>query len=114
MSNIDKEVEDYRPWGFYKVLLPNGNENKVKRIHVSPGKKLSLQLHHCRNEHWYIIQGKGVVTINNKKISVKKGDSLDIPVETIHRIENTGKEELVFIEIQTGFYLGEDDIERLE
>lgn len=105
--------EDRRPWGYYQILSDEPN-HKVKRIHVYPGKRLSLQRHHRRTEHWHIIEGKGVVTIDGKNIPCKTGDSVDVTRNALHRIENTGAHKLVFIEIQTGEYLGEDDIERLE
>ena len=104
---------DHRPWGFYTVLSDEP-DHKVKRIVVYPGKRLSLQRHRYRSEHWHIVNGKALVTLNDKQIPLKKGMSIDIHAGAAHRIKNTGLEDLVFIEIQQGDYFGEDDIERLE
>jgi len=109
----NKLEEDHRPWGFYTVLSDEP-DHKVKRIVVYPGKRLSLQRHRHRSEHWHMINGKALVTLNDKQIPLKKGESVDIPAGAAHRIKNTGLENLVFIEIQQGDYFGEDDIERLE
>ncbi|MDI6785894.1 MAG: phosphomannose isomerase type II C-terminal cupin domain [bacterium] len=105
--------EDHRPWGYYVVLSDEVN-HKIKRIVVYPNKRLSLQRHLHRHEHWYIIYGKAIVTLGNKQISLKAGSSIDIPTGTVHRIENISKKDMIFIEIQRGTYFGEDDIERLE
>jgi mannose-6-phosphate isomerase-like protein (cupin superfamily) len=105
--------EDHRPWGHYEVLS-DLREHKVKRIVVYPGKKLSLQRHRHRCEHWTIVNGAALVTLDSQEIFLKAGESVDIPVGTIHRVFNPGEESLVFIEVQTGEYFGEDDIERLE
>jgi mannose-6-phosphate isomerase len=104
---------DHRPWGFYTVLSDEP-DHKVKRIVVYPDKRLSLQRHKFRSEHWHVVCGKALVTLNDKQIPLKKGMSIDIPTGAAHRIKNTGLENLVFIEIQQGEYFGEDDIERLE
>ncbi len=101
------------PWGRWEVLL-EGSAYKVKRITVLPGKRLSYQKHLRRNEHWVVVEGKGMVTIDSKEIHIEKGDTVDIAREAAHRIANVGDEELIFIEIQQGEYLGEDDIIRLE
>ena len=108
-----KNQEDHRPWGFF-IVLSDESDHKVKRIVVYPGKRLSLQRHRRRSEHWHIVNGEALVTLNDKEIPLKKGESVDIPVGAAHRIKNTGTENLVFIEIQQGDYFGEDDIERLE
>ncbi len=110
----ERKREDHRPWGYYQVLSDEKPDHKVKRIVVYPGQRLSLQLHHKRSEHWFIVKGEGVVTLGDRQIPVKAGDDVNIPVETPHRIQNTGKEDLVFIEVQTGSYFGEDDIVRLQ
>lgn len=102
-----------RPWGYYEVLSDERN-HKVKRITVYPEKRLSLQIHKRRSEHWFIVQGTGVVTINGKDSEVCSGQSLDIKKETSHRIKNTGQADLIYIEVQTGDYFGEDDIVRIE
>ncbi|MFQ5560486.1 MAG: glycosyltransferase [Nitrospinota bacterium] len=105
--------EDHRPWGFYAVLADEPR-HKVKRILVNPGKRLSLQRHQRREEHWYVIEGEGTITIDDKKIVCGPGKSVNIPKKAAHRVENQGAEDLVFIEVQTGTYFGEDDIERIE
>jgi mannose-6-phosphate isomerase len=102
-----------RPWGRYEVLQESVNY-KVKSIHVNPGQRLSYQRHQKRAEHWYITQGSGQVTIDGKISSVSPGSVIDIAVNQPHRIANTGDIELIFIEVQTGTYFGEDDIERIE
>ena len=102
-----------RPWGTYQVLLENDN-CKVKKIVVQPGQKLSLQSHEKRSELWKAIDGDGEVTLNEQIKPVFAGSVIQIPVKMIHRIENVGNKPLVFIEIQTGEYFGEDDIKRYE
>ena len=102
-----------RPWGRYEVLQESDNY-KVKSIHVNPGQRLSYQRHQKRAEHWYITQGIGQVTIDGKISSVSPGSVIEIAVNQLHRIANTGDIELIFIEVQTGTYFGEDDIERIE
>ena len=102
-----------RPWGKYTVLL-NGADHKVKEITVLPGHRLSLQRHKKREEHWFIQRGSAKVTINEVEHILSSGQYIDIPRECRHRIENTGKDPMVFIEIQTGDYFGEGDIERLD
>ena len=103
---------DVRPWGLYHVLA-NEKDCKVKRIIVHPGRRLSLQRHRRRAEHWYVVQGQGIVTLDDREIAVAAGQAVDIPLGAVHRILNAGDEDLVFIEVQTGDYFGEDDIERL-
>ncbi len=104
---------DRRPWGTFTVL-DEGHNYKVKRIEVLPGKRLSYQKHHRRAEHWMVVEGEAKVTLNDREIVLRTGDTVDIPVEAAHRIENPlDKGMLVFIEIQRGSYLGEDDIVRL-
>jgi mannose-6-phosphate isomerase len=105
--------EDQRPWGYYQVLADEA-DHKVKRIVVYPGKRLSLQKHRFRGEHWYILSGQALVTRNQDKILLKKGEAIDIPQGAMHRIENTGSDNVTFIEVQFGNYFGEDDIERFE
>lgn len=104
---------DERPWGSFTVL-DEGAGYKVKRIEVLPHKRLSYQKHAHRAEHWMMVQGTGKVTLDGKEIIVPTGGTIDIPKGAAHRIENPGDEKLVFIEIQRGDYLGEDDIVRLE
>jgi mannose-6-phosphate isomerase len=104
---------DHRPWGFYEVLSDKP-DHKVKRITVYPAKRLSLQRHQKRSEHWYIVFGNAVVTLEAEEIRLKEGESVDIPLGAAHRIANEGSIDVVFIEVQRGEYFGEDDIERLE
>jgi len=105
--------EDHRPWGYYTVLSDEP-KHKVKRIVVYPEKRLSLQRHQRRAEHWCVVYGKGLVTLGEKKVLLLPGCSIDIPCGAVHRIENPEKEDMAFIEVQMGDYFGEDDIERLE
>ncbi len=104
--------DNKRPWGYYEVLA-DAPDHKVKRIVVNPGGILSLQRHKKRAEHWFIVSGAGMVTPGKKKYPVKPGSAIDIPSGVAHRVENTSSKDLVLIEIQTGTYFGEDDIERL-
>ncbi len=105
--------EDHRPWGYYQVLADE-QDHKVKRIVVYPGKRLSLQRHRRRAEHWYVLNGEAIVTRDDEEIRLKGGQSVDIPQGAAHRIMNPGTKDMAFIEVQTGDYFGEDDIERLE
>jgi len=105
--------EDHRPWGYYRVLSDEAT-CKVKRIVVYGHQRLSLQRHQHRTEHWYVIAGVGVVTINDKEIPIKSGQSVNIGQGSWHRMSNLEADDLVFIEVQTGTYFGEDDIERRE
>lgn len=102
-----------RPWGQYLVLL-NADDHKVKEITVHPGQRLSLQRHQKREEHWFIQKGRALVTLDGRETALNAGEYIDIPRAAVHRIANPGASDLVFIEIQTGEYFGEDDIERLE
>ncbi len=106
-------VGDSRPWGGF-VVLEEGSRHKVKRVTVLPGCRLSLQRHRRRSEHWFIVQGEALVTRDGTDQRVVRGQSVDIPQGALHRILNPGTEALVFVEVQTGDYLGEDDIERVE
>jgi mannose-6-phosphate isomerase len=105
--------DGHRPWGYYEVLadLP---DCKVKRIVVYPGCRLSLQRHKYRDEHWFVLAGDALVTVGRSEIPVARNGSVDIPRALLHRVNNTGTGDFVFIEVQTGDYFGEDDIERLE
>ncbi|HKE05707.1 MAG TPA: phosphomannose isomerase type II C-terminal cupin domain [Blastocatellia bacterium] len=104
---------DERPWGNFTVL-DEGDGYKVKRIEVLPGKRLSYQKHARRAEHWFIVQGEAKVTLDDKEIKLNAGEYVDIPVGAAHRIENPGEMKVIFIEVQRGDYLGEDDIVRLQ
>jgi mannose-6-phosphate isomerase-like protein (cupin superfamily) len=108
-----KQLEDHRPWGFYEILA-DSLDHKVKRITVYPKQRLSYQRHKRRSEHWFVISGKAVVTKDGQLHELPSGESIDLPVGTWHRIQNPGSENIVFIEVQTGDYFGEDDIERSE
>lgn len=102
-----------RPWGNYTVL-DEGENFKVKRIEVLPQKRLSYQKHRHRAEHWFVVQGTANVTIDGQEIMVKSGNAIDIALGAAHRVENQHlSETVIFIEVQRGDYLGEDDIERL-
>ena len=113
MKQTNSLEEEIRPWGKFYIIQSNKNY-KIKRIEVLPGKRLSYQFHYKRSESWTIIDGSGKITLNDKVINYSKGDNIFIPKEMKHRIENTGKEKTVFIEVQTGEYFGEDDIVRIE
>ena len=103
---------DRRPWGTYTVLEEDRGF-KVKRIEVLPGKRLSYQKHFQRAEHWFVVEGTAKVTLDDKEIIVRAGEAIDIPIGAAHRVENPDEGNLVFIEVQRGSYLGEDDIVRL-
>ncbi|MGO9565899.1 MAG: glycosyltransferase [Desulfomonilaceae bacterium] len=105
--------EDHRPWGYY-VVLSDLPDHKVKRIVVYPGKRLSLQRHQHRSEHWHVVSGTAQVTRDSDQIHLNAGESIDIPAGAAHRAMNPSEVPLVFIEVQRGDYFGEDDIERLE
>lgn len=104
---------DRRPWGTFTVL-DEADGFKVKRIEVLPGKRLSYQKHARRAEHWVVVQGTAKVTLDDRDILVAAGEAVDIAIGAAHRVENPGGETLVFIEVQRGGYLGEDDIVRLQ
>lgn len=95
-------------------MLEEADGYKVKRIEVLPRKRLSYQRHSRRGEHWMVVRGAGKVTIDGTETLLRSGQAIDVPVGAAHRIENPGDENLIFIEIQTGNYFGEDDIVRLE
>lgn len=104
-----------RPWGYYETIYGDDYTGyKVKRIVVLPFKRLSLQSHDIRCEHWVIVSGKGKVQLHNESIVVEKDSYVYIPVKALHRIENTEDIPLEFIETQIGSYLGENDITRYE
>lgn len=105
--------KDHRPWGWFESLVV-GNRFQVKRIHVHPGAALSLQSHHHRSEHWIVVEGTAKVTVDEKVKLVSENQSVYIPLGAVHRMENPGKVPMVLIEVQTGSYLGEDDIVRYE
>ena len=106
-------LTDTRPWGSY-TILDEGSGYKVKRIEVLPGCRLSYQRHAKRSEHWMVVRGSALVTLEGREMRIECGETVDIAVGASHRIANPTDDRLVFIEIQQGSYFGEDDIERLE
>ena len=102
-----------RPWGTYTVLDESSNY-KIKRIEVHPGQRLSLQKHHHRSEHWIVVSGAARVVRGNEVTLVNVNESTFIPIGCQHRLENPGKIPLIIIEVQSGEYLGEDDIVRYQ
>ena len=112
---LNQETASYveRPWGrYFKLFQEPGYW--VKRIEVNPGARLSLQKHSHRSEKWIIVRGEGLAIVNDAQIPVKPGTLIEIPLGAIHRIGNTGKEKLVFIEVASGDYLSENDIVRFQ
>ncbi|MBQ8631469.1 MAG: phosphomannose isomerase type II C-terminal cupin domain [Alphaproteobacteria bacterium] len=105
--------KDSRPWGTWEVI-DAGDGYCVKKICVTPGNILSLQLHHHRAEHWIIVSGEALVTLGDDKFVKKANESVYIPAETKHRIQNNTQQDMMFIEIQTGENLDESDIVRFE
>ena len=103
----------YRPWGYYESV-DAGSRFQVKRLMVKPGHALSLQLHRKRAEHWVVVSGRARVTRGEDTLYLEENQSTFIPVGTKHRLENAGQDPLLIIEVQSGSYLGEDDIERFE
>lgn len=112
-SELENSKEVFRPWGKYESV-DQGNGYQVKRITVNPGGKLSLQKHRHRSEHWVVVHGRAKVTKNDETFELGENESVDIPVGAIHSLENPGEIDLQLIEIQSGPYLGEDDITRIE
>lgn len=106
-------ASEQRPWGSWQVIdVADGY--KIKRIHVHPGARLSLQSHEHRSEHWVVIQGVATCEVDGRVITVTHGQSIDVPQGAQHRLGNQGDEELVIVEVQLGHYTGEDDICRYE
>ena len=116
MTSTDELGREYdeRPWGNFTVLDDVKDDHKVKRIVVTPGKRLSYQVHAKRAEHWYIVSGVATVVLDGATFELTPGESIDIAIGAAHRCENHGEEPVVFIEVQRGTYFGEDDIVRLE
>lgn len=112
-NNYKRGDKDTRPWGTWEVL-DSGEKHCVKRIMVTPGNILSLQSHNHRDEHWIIVKGEAVVTLGEEKIAKKENEAIFIPVGVKHRIQNNSKENMEFIEVQTGDTLDEEDIIRYE
>jgi mannose-1-phosphate guanylyltransferase/mannose-6-phosphate isomerase len=110
---VDLHREVFRPWGSYDSV-DHGERFQVKRITVNPGAKLSVQMHHHRAEHWVVVSGTALVRIGEEERMVTENQSVYIPVGIVHSLENPGKVALHLIEVQSGSYLGEDDIVRFE
>ena len=110
-TRVHREV--FRPWGSYDSI-DMGDRFQVKRITVKPGEKLSLQKHHHRAEHWIIVRGTAEVSRDDETFLLSENESTYIPIGAVHRLYNPGKIPLELIEVQSGAYLGEDDIERLD
>ena len=104
---------EVRAWGNFAVLISESN-CQVKKLVVTPGKRLSLQSHEFRAEHWFVIQGQGIAQLDGAEIILNPGDSIDIPIESKHRISSISEVDLVFIEVQTGSSFDENDIIRYE
>lgn len=111
-ETLDKR-ENHRPWGHYENLVED-TDHKMKRIVVKPGQRLSYQKHNRRAEHWVVIRGEAIVTLDGEDIKLSAGQSVDIPKGAAHRVTNPGDEPMIFGEVQMGDYFGEDDIIRLE
>ena len=107
------QLTDHRPWGSFTILADE-QDHKVKRLMVRPGCRLSLQRHRYRDEYWFVISGTARVVLNDTDVSLEPGETIEIKRGDLHRVGNDGTMDLVFIEIQTGDYFGEDDIERLD
>jgi mannose-6-phosphate isomerase-like protein (cupin superfamily) len=105
--------KEERPWGWFEILYEEAGL-KVKRIMVKPGKRLSLQSHERRAENWVVIKGRALFTLGETTAELEPRQAVFIPEKSRHRMENPGREEMVFIEVQTGSYLGEDDITRYQ
>ena len=112
-SESEHHRKVYRPWGWYDSI-ESGVNFQVKRLHVNPGAKLSLQMHHKRAEHWVVIDGEASVTNGEETLTLTKGESTYIPIGVTHSLENKTSKTLEIIEVQSGAYLGEDDIVRFE
>ena len=110
---LDREF-DVRPWGNYTVLADDASDYKVKQIVVEPGRRLSYQTHKKRAEHWIVISGEATVVLDGRELTVGPGQTVEIPIGAAHRCENHGTSRVVFVEVQTGTYFGEDDIVRLQ
>jgi mannose-6-phosphate isomerase len=102
-----------RPWGNYTILHTDEN-CQIKKLIVNPGKRISLQSHKFRAEHWFIVAGQGIAVVDGKDVEMGPGDSIDVPIGSKHRISCSSAEPLVFIEVQTGSSFVEEDIVRYE
>ena len=112
-AEASSNKKGYRPWGFYVSIIED-QRWQVKIIHVNPGAELSLQMHHHRSEHWIVVKGTAKVEIENEKLILSENESAYIPLGSKHRLSNPGKIPLELIEVQSGAYIGEDDILRFD
>jgi mannose-1-phosphate guanylyltransferase len=102
-----------RPWGtYYNALEEPGF--KIKKIVVKPSSRLSLQSHEHRSEHWVVVQGQALITLDDEEVKMERDQYIYIPKGSIHRLQNLGQEDLILVEVQLGAYLGEDDIKRYQ
>ena len=113
VSEASTPARVHRPWGWYQTM-DLGDRFRVKRLVVAPGKKLSLQKHHHRAEHWVVVRGTAEVTRDDEVLTVRENESIYLPSGCAHRLSNPGKIPVEIVEVQTGTYLGEDDIIRIE
>jgi len=110
---VDRHLTEHRPWGSY-TRLEDGPSYRIKRITVPPARRLSLQMHHHRSEHWVVVSGTAKVTLDGREYLLRKGESTFVPIGAVHRLENPGLVPLDLIEVQIGEYIGEDDITRFD
>jgi mannose-1-phosphate guanylyltransferase/mannose-1-phosphate guanylyltransferase/mannose-6-phosphate isomerase len=111
--SVTQTIKVHRPWGYYQSIHV-GDRFQVKRITVNPGAKLSLQKHYHRAEHWIVVNGTALVTRDGEQLLLRENESTFLPLGSVHRLENPGQIPLNLIEVQSGPYLGEDDIVRLD
>ena len=109
----EQHLRNYRPWGYFETLAI-GPRFQVKKLHVKPGGKLSMQMHHHRSEHWVVVHGTALITVGDTEKLVRENESVYIFATQWHRLANPGKVPLELIEVQIGTYLGEDDILRTD
>ena len=113
VEQVENSQNDHRPWGFFEILS-KGSNFLVKKIVVYPKKRLSLQKHKFRSEHWVVVEGQAKVILDNEIFNLSKNESTYVNTGVVHRLENISDQNLTIIEVQTGSYLGEDDIIRIE
>ena len=113
IEQADSFLNDFRPWGNFEIIS-KGKNFLVKKIFVNPKSRLSLQSHKFRSEHWVVVKGKAKVTLDNETFYLSENESTYVNRGVVHRLENDKNDELIIIEVQTGSYLGEDDILRFE
>ena len=113
LIEVLKHKKIFRPWGYF-VSIEEGLRWQIKKIKVKPGASLSLQMHQHRSEHWIVVKGIAKVEVNSEENILHENQSTYIPIGSKHRLSNAGNIELILIEVQTGVYLGEDDIIRFE